>query len=429
MQHNPISRITPLLITIVFCLSFTGSCSEAQAQSDFRKLIPQFISESGCPIQLIGAMTELELDPSGTPVAARHYVDYRNYSNRPIAAVRFRIGYSDVSGSMYRPFLNGDDKRVLQPGEQASARFRGDKVHPDTIGVKLRVLEVTFADGQVWQSVKLTKASNKQESDYAPLVLENRGSQVNNIVAPSNHAPSYEATNNSQGTNQTTTPLVPQTQTPRPVDVPRLTPNPQAENPPLLEKPLTAPEPAEMPLNEPPGKTTLEEKILQFAQSKIGMQVGSGECGDLGTEAVKTAGAKPPTYDARSDEWSWGTQVKDPRDAQPGDIIQFHNAHFDFYKQRDEGAKHITQHTTQISPQHTSIISQNLGNGKFLILDQHVDGRKTVKERELDLTAQTQGSVKIYRPQESPIVPLRLVPQVYHPEKRPAVLQSAPTRI
>jgi hypothetical protein len=139
---------------------------------ELKKFNPQFVFEPGCPVEVLGASTDLELDPFGAPIAARHYIDYRNVSNKPVAAVKFRIGYIGADGKISLPFVNGDDAHLLQPGEQASKKWRGDRVDPQLTAIKMRVLMVKFTDGSVWESVKLSDTNAQPQQGYAPLSTE-----------------------------------------------------------------------------------------------------------------------------------------------------------------------------------------------------------------------------------------------------------------
>ncbi|HEY9790232.1 MAG TPA: hypothetical protein V6D22_07530 [Candidatus Obscuribacterales bacterium] len=147
----------------------------SDTQPELKKFNAQVVGEPGCPVEMVGAATELELDPFGSPVAARHYIDYRNVGNRPIVAVKFRIGYVGADGKINQPYVNGDDQQQLEPGQTASKKFRGDKVDPHTSAVKIRVLKVKFADGSLWESVKLNETNSQQQQGFAPLSIESPG--------------------------------------------------------------------------------------------------------------------------------------------------------------------------------------------------------------------------------------------------------------
>jgi hypothetical protein len=123
---------------------------------------------------------------------------------------------------------------------------------------------------------------------------------------------------------------------------------------------------------------SLNSKVLAFAQSKLGQQVGNGECWTLANEALIAAGAKP------ANGYTFGQVVTQPV---PGDIIQFYNARFE-----SNGSWHQMG-----SPHHTAIIEQVQGT-RITMLHQNVNGIRTVQRMTLDLATKTSGSYTIYRP-------------------------------
>jgi hypothetical protein len=219
MLRNCLSWSLVMAWGILFTLISGGlvpALSE-DTQPELRKFNPQIVSEPGCPVEVTGARTELEVDPFGTPVAARHYIDYRNVSNKSVCGVKFRIGYVADDGKIHQPYVNGDDRHDLQPGEQASHKWRGDKVDPRTVAVKMRVLKVRFGDGGVWESAKAAESNAQQQQGFAPLTTEAPGSDV------ADHAPGTPVQFRDYGQqgfrtfpDRTTTGTVPLNQVPAP---------------------------------------------------------------------------------------------------------------------------------------------------------------------------------------------------------------------
>jgi hypothetical protein len=143
------------MLAMACCFLMSAGGQGALAQSpELRTLSNQFKTEAGCPVQVVSAKTDLEIDPIGTPVACRIYIDYKNVSTRTVTGVKFRIGYIDGEEKI-RGFFHAPDGHVLEPGAQSSARWRGDKVDPRTSRVMLRVLVARFSDGSVWESEKM----------------------------------------------------------------------------------------------------------------------------------------------------------------------------------------------------------------------------------------------------------------------------------
>src|SRR5260370_41903892 len=70
----------------------------------------------------------------------------------------------------------------------------------------------------------------------------------------------------------------------------------------------------------------LNQKVLQFARSQMGRQVGNGECWTLADQALRVAGAHRPGT-AGYGSYVFGKRIS--RQAlQPGDVIQFEGVTF-----------------------------------------------------------------------------------------------------
>jgi hypothetical protein len=170
--------------------------------------------------------------------------------------------------------------------------------------------------------------------------------------------------------------------------------------------------------------------------------VGSGECYDLADQVLRDAGAKSaPDFQkvtkSRDQDYKWGTPI-DPKDAKPGDILQFRD--HQIVKEvvtkttRTYPDGHSTQSvdkssTPQHRGQHTSVVLSNDGDGKMTVAEQHVldhdtgklsstvrkndlytkdtswkatktrmDGNVQVKE-ETTVNVTVTGTIRAYRPQ------------------------------
>lgn len=165
---------------------------------------------------------------------------------------------------------------------------------------------------------------------------------------------------------------------------------------------------------------TLNQKVLEYARGKYNQQVGTGECWDLAEEAVtqaggesskKLTGANGKAFE--SADYKWGTEVK-LEDALPGDVLQFKGHKFEEKTTTDSG----WQSEEQNRGHHTAIVEKNLGDGRLIVLEQHVrpagatEVSKKVQRREIFVkngatfkegkavkTIKTKGVVKAYRPQ------------------------------
>jgi hypothetical protein len=157
-------------------------------------------------------------------------------------------------------------------------------------------------------------------------------------------------------------------------------------------------------------KEEFNSKVIAFARKNIGKQVGDGECAALAVEGLKEAGAKPNrdykdspnegdyvwgelvyglqiTASLRTESTPIGTTVK------AGDIIQFRDAKF---AGRQGGGTYTSE-----APHHTAVVVSVGKDLKSLeVLQQNVNGKKTVAAATIKLGDLQSGWVKIYRPQK-----------------------------
>lgn len=152
--------------------------------------------------------------------------------------------------------------------------------------------------------------------------------------------------------------------------------------------------------HEPP----LADRIVSFAESKLGEKVGDGQCSGLLREAFQATGAKRPDR-GPGGESPWGTPVASASEARPGDILEFKNA---VVVERKVSRGRVVGIKTLRMEHHVGIISQveRRGNAvRFVVLHQNagssraLDSRRQVVQRWLfqpdDLLT---GSMTIFRP-------------------------------
>ncbi|MBS2008830.1 MAG: hypothetical protein JST01_17400 [Cyanobacteria bacterium SZAS TMP-1] len=98
---------------------------------------------------------ELDVDPFDAPMDARVYVEYRNNSDRPVSAVKFRLRFVDAQ-NRDRGTFHAVDMAPVSPGGQHGLKAKRDfTLHPAVIAVKARVLQVKYGDGSDWVSTKM----------------------------------------------------------------------------------------------------------------------------------------------------------------------------------------------------------------------------------------------------------------------------------
>ena len=146
-----------------------------------------------------------------------------------------------------------------------------------------------------------------------------------------------------------------------------------------------------------PATNELGNKVVEFAKSQIGKQVGKGQCSHLVEAALAQAGAKATTdfgVGGSNKDYVWGTPVPNYDDVQPGDIIQFRNVKI----MGQLVVKGKKLNVTMTIPHHSSIVYANLGKGRLKLLEQNVGGVKVVQETEMNFATKQSGTVWFYRP-------------------------------
>ena len=132
----------------------------------------------------------------------------------------------------------------------------------------------------------------------------------------------------------------------------------------------------------------LNQSILQYVESVIGIQVDRGECWDLAYQALNRNNAQ---WDG---QFKYGRLLNPKKEEiYPGDIIQFKNVKIRYAKGQ--------MIFTEVMDQHTAIVYKVLKKGHFEIAHQNnqFSGRK-VGVSEFNLNHVVQGKVFIYRPVE-----------------------------
>lgn len=132
-------------------------------------------------------------------------------------------------------------------------------------------------------------------------------------------------------------------------------------------------------------------KVVKFAESHKGKQVGNGECWTLAAEALAAAGAPRPGADG-VDVFDFGRKLTAKETPLPGDIGQMTKAAF---TRKDPAGREKPVVTTV--PQHTVVVLTVEGR-KVAVLHQNFNGNRTVHRGEFDLAELTEGKVEFFRP-------------------------------
>ena len=148
------------------------------------------------------------------------------------------------------------------------------------------------------------------------------------------------------------------------------------------------------------------QRVLAFAQSHFGERVGSGECFDLADQALRAAGDKSAadfgTVTPNAD-YVWGT-AQQIGQLLPGDIVQFSRYRMRVHTQTtsSDGSSSYDD-VEQERPHHTAIVETVGSNGEVTVLEQNVEGDRTVLRNTLRFTAASSSSVTSREP--SPLRP------------------------
>jgi hypothetical protein len=178
----------------------------------------------------------------------------------------------------------------------------------------------------------------------------------------------------------------------------------------LLALPASAP--AQTARRSPPSgnkarvrkaRSSLAQKIIRFGLAHLGKPTADRgmtayTCANFVAAALHSANAKSTEDFGVSGangnlDYVWGKRVlthragspdSDFQKVQPGDVIQFRNV---------QGPR-----TGGVYRQHTAIVYQNLGGGKFVVLEQNFNNQKFVTRDTIDMSRLTSGTMWVYRP-------------------------------
>lgn len=132
------------------------------APASTQTIVMEVVPESGCPVEITGARTELGFDSFSVPVFGKTYIDYKNSGEKAINAVKFRVRYLDQNGAT-RGTFHANDEAFVPQGGIASGKFAHYKLRPNVHQAKIRVLAIKFSDGSTWESVRLKDIQKAQQ--------------------------------------------------------------------------------------------------------------------------------------------------------------------------------------------------------------------------------------------------------------------------
>jgi plastocyanin len=139
-------------------------------------------------------------------------------------------------------------------------------------------------------------------------------------------------------------------------------------------------------------------QVVAYAQTHFGERVGSGECFDLADQALRASGDKSAADFGTvtpNANYVWGT-AQQLGQILPGDIVQFAS-----YKMKIHTATTSTDGSSstddveQERPHHTAVVETVGANGEVTVLEQNVEGDRTVLRNTLRFSAATSSSVSL----------------------------------
>jgi hypothetical protein len=133
---------------------------------------------------------------------------------------------------------------------------------------------------------------------------------------------------------------------------------------------------------------SLNQKVLAYAQGMVGKPDGNGECWTLVDDALRSAGANT----SGDVNFVFGQPIA-TSSVIPGDVIQFTSAKF-VHTNPGGGSSWFTLGY----PNHTAIVSSVQG-GQITLLNQNINGNRTVQYTTINLGGLQSGSMQAYRPQ------------------------------
>lgn len=158
--------IPGLLFAFTMVFSPVSDLQPVLAQSNPERVLQaDFYPEQGCPVALTSVRSVLEIDPFGAPTASKIYLTYQNNSSKPVAAVKFRCRFSDAANKD-RGTFHAPDAYPLSPGASRSHKWKREGgLSPNIATFQIRVLQVKYSDGSMWESIKMQELSAGEQPD------------------------------------------------------------------------------------------------------------------------------------------------------------------------------------------------------------------------------------------------------------------------
>lgn len=130
-------------------------------------------------------------------------------------------------------------------------------------------------------------------------------------------------------------------------------------------------------------------RVVNFCIVNWGKKVGNGECWTLAEQGVSSIPGCLPSQGLIHGHPIYSSKTSTAYEAiRPGDIVQFRSAKF----------QSRTATSWAGMPDHTSVILEQLLDGRLKVAEQNVGGKKVVMEGVYKLSDLVEGDVNIFRP-------------------------------
>jgi hypothetical protein len=151
------------------------------------------------------------------------------------------------------------------------------------------------------------------------------------------------------------------------------------------------------------------DAVASWSESKLGTQVGNGECWTLANEALKAVAASCPSRDVEpcmsSQSLVHGYEIysfvpaSSPQQRPPGGVLEAGVARGDVIQILKGVFKSKDGMRTQYAgdPDHTAVVTSVERDGRVKVVQSNVGGSKNVAKGEYDLSEMVSGEARIFR--------------------------------
>jgi hypothetical protein len=155
---------------------------------------------------------------------------------------------------------------------------------------------------------------------------------------------------------------------------------------------------------------TLNAKVWDFCAGHVGLKVGSGQCSDLASKALRAAGAwTTDDYHISGvrDDYVWGNLVASAGLVIPGDVIQYRSGSQVTFSYN--GGNWTANIGEPPNIGHSAVVAYCYGQAMFDVFQQKMGGVMKVKVQRVGFGHFTRGGCRFYllHKHQVEIIPIR----------------------